>query len=536
MSSNNISEEPENNELLDSLNALVVIDKEMQEGLELLESMGPKDGIEEASRISELMSKLDMKLIKEEVIIERICEIFLRNADSLEEEAVLNDDSNLILIAHQYRELSEAIQRKLALLQEADEAGEEKSVKAVKNRRNFFSAMAMTLGATAVIGGSSRANAVESPVATLTIKGMYADMKTHYAIFIKELKGIVDLMNGLNTINQAFVNGISGLLQFEAEQDAKKIATHVTVGERISDSIKESLQVQNEIGSKAQAGTCSVDSLAAVEKTLKESVKKEVEFQEEEAINEGLTGEKGSGKKLAEKIIENIVVDGGGALSSTSVFDRPAASTQEAIEKQLLSVRNITIEPDNLIGGDLTKIAMTPAGRKYIAAKTKRIARRSVATNVVNKQAASNRTSAKSLEFLKKRFSEVGVLPAASGSSEAESLQSDGKMVAYAEALNKDLKKLVGDKGGVSLEDTIRFQVDAKNIASYFEFIRSTGFVSAPLLREMIDHSSLSLKLQHYAYEEQKKTNALLSILLLEKMDDPQSVENLNAMYKEVIN
>jgi hypothetical protein len=531
--------------LIELLKSLKLLDNELDKGLlEYANLNGSEE--DRAEELLALITSLDMKLIKEEVLLETICEVLHKKSVELEEKAVREDDPVSVLIAGQYRELANALIKKARIIQD-EENNNNSKIEKVSKRRNFFGAAALAVAGTVAIG-APKAHAASGDAAIIAelalIKGetagIWGDMKTNYQIFLKELKGITDLMGGLNSIHNAFINGISGLLKFEGEENAKKIATHVTVGQNIIDALNEQNKLKNKMGNGVPAGACSSDSAVTAADKLDEKANADKKAAVTAAIVGAVTG---SGDEEEEKAAKKTMLaltkeKGIEALNGDASATEPATTVEEKNNKALASY-HLTSEASSVLNQDLTKVFNSKEGIRYVAAAAKRVARRTLAIGVIEGQSARNMGDSDSYEFLKKRLDAVGVVTAeqkAAKSNEGEvKFQSDKKMVAYGKEVSQLLEKMGGANKEITAEQVLEFQVTAKNNPTYFEYVRGTGFGSPPLLRELIDHSSLSLKIQHNAYLEQKKQTSLLATLLLEMMDDPARIAIHNDTYTKAL-
>lgn len=447
--------------------------------------------------------------------------------DGIENNSVDDPDSVAVLIGYIN-----------AILNRSDQAQKEESnPEDVKANKRRFLAGAAAIATVGVLGATASApsHAIGGAAETSVLLKILAQAKTAYDIAVKELKAVMDMMNGLNAINNAITQGIDGLLNIQMEENTKAVTAHVTAVDSLKAQINDHARKKTELGSKSNSGACVDDSTAAVSRALEDQIKAGGEFEGGKATTEGVVSPKGDDSaEKSESILEDIRSNNVDALSGGTLVD--GSVSQDGVDKtnKEKAFERLTQQPVSLVRGRLNDVSKTAQGREIITAVVTHQTRRSHATAVLGRHKQSQQGEYLAYAEIRKNLDNTAsYLTTPPVAEDGESAAVDYRQVQYAQRLKTLIdQSSTADSAGrrlMSQSQLLEFIVRSKNDGQFHEYIRSTGAEPAPLLREIISQNSASLLLQHEMLKYLKELSQLNAIANLISLDSPEQINELNS-------
>lgn len=531
------------NEITDKL---LLIDSKVEGGLSGLGVEGDISNSEEGTFL--------IQLAKMEAMLSSACEQLLQRASELEQEGVDGDESERVMLALYYRGLVESVDGQVEKSPLTDD--NKSKVDAVSDRRKAITGSMLALGLVAGIGGGSlysqRANAFGGEAAVVaSIKAQTAKQVTNakvaYAKVIETIHNIQKLFDAVNVVNNAIIGGFDSLLSFTNENEMKKIVADMTAADQQRAQDQQNQRIHAEQGSKQPSGACVSDSSSMVMKKTDETVRDAVG-----AVTDSLTktrlgldhvDENGNKVKvrqvtsldLASDVLNEIEDSNAGSFNLGKMINNSSGMTDKEAKENQSAFLRATAEPTDIVYGNLSAAASTESGRKYIVEVATRSTRRSVAEGVLAKFAQEATQDPNSYSYLYQNINNlITDTPPNAFDGEGNPIESfvDNRMVAHAQSLIDELDSIKEESGGAGLSkiQALDFMVKTKNTSSFHEFVRSSGFHPTPLIREVVEQNSISLKLGFESVMLLREISALLATLFLETQDSPDRVNKLNSL------
>lgn len=527
---------------------LILIDEKVEGGLEGL-------GFDSEISASDEGTFL-IQLAKMEAMLTSACELLIQRADELEQEGVDDDESERVMLALYYRGLVESIKDQLSSAESESESKKKQEV--VSDRRKAITGSVLALGAVAGLGGGALYSSPSQALGGAGDAGIIASIKEQtavhvtnakkrYADVIKTIQNIQKLFDAVNVVNNAIIGGFDSLLSFTNENEMKKIVADMTAADQQRAQDQQNERIHAEQGSKQPSGACVSDSSSMVMKKTDETVKDAVG-----TVTDSLTktrlgldhvDENGNTVKvrqitsldLADDVLKEMEDSNAGSFNFGKMINNSSGTSEKEARENQSAFLRATAEPTDVVYGNLSAAASTEAGRKYIVEVATRSTRRSVAEGVLAKFAQEATQDPNSYKYLYDNLDNlITDTPPNDFDEDGNAIESfvDNRMVAHAESLIDELESLKEESGGAGLSkiQALDFLVRTKNTSSFSEFVRSSGFHPTPLIREVVEQNSISLKLNLEGVMLLREISALLANLFLETQDSPERIDKLNSL------
>jgi hypothetical protein len=526
-------------ELADILHCITELDSAIEGGIESILSAEEED-------VLSSISSMNMKLMKNRGFLVRIQEKLFSLSEENAIEGHDSDNPRLTSKSMYYKRLAEVVGEVLKEDEENSYKDAEKgldkveaSSKLATRRRLMGSLGALSVGAI-VVGGMAAPNKAEalgdSAALIPFLKKLVADSQVDtYSNFFKQIQNLQKLFGGLQALHGAFINGIDGLLMGNSQDSSKEMVTNVTAQEKIADTVRESTQVNIEINSVVGSGTCIQDSVETVDKALNENEAKAPVLAGQSSVDKYILGKpKSTAQERGEEIAKDVKRKNGSSFNGATIANTPISNTEKA-KSDSMKVYSRTIEKHpKLIITELDRLSSQKGGMEYASAISTYLVRRGVAEGAHARLRQGNIKEPEVYNHMVDKLD--AIISGTPTNSNDEAAVVNSRLIAMANEMKNTLAD-IGSKGegapGISLMESLSFQVQAKNNATFYEYIRSTGPGIAPLLREMVDMQGTALKFLNYSLQSDREVVALLSNILLELQDSPQRIQSVNSLSRK---
>jgi hypothetical protein len=517
---------------LSVLEAVQLLNVEIDGGLAAYADAAKHKDLDAITIAAEEARLTQQKLLEMKNIIFSAC-------DEFEKKSFDTKDAKNVLIAQHCRNTLLAYVDKLELPC-PDKGATAESIKESSNsRRKLLSMLGLGLGGVAIAGGMAmpqKAMALGDSAATVPyLSKMLLEAKKMYDIAVEELNRIKDLNQGMQAVNNAFVRGIDGLLVHEQEESTKQIVAQATAADRQVNTMVELEKTKMIMGSNPGTTPCSADAAGVVTNELsrrkKQATAQITEKNVAAALDDSARNDSVDEGRDIHKDLNSGDLSGmnGSQLSQTSFNgqNREVVISRDKLKRRMLA------EPSVIPKGRIEQSSKTSKGLKNISDAAIRYVRRSTADGTIQELDQSLRGSGDAFKKMETQISSVSSTDV-SDIPDGQAAVLDSRLIAYGSDLTDLLRTVTEGTETLSLLETLEFQVKSKDLPSFHEFVRSTGNEPAPLLRELINMESLSLKIEYERLIQARNQSALLSNILLEMQDSPDRIKSILHARKKI--
>lgn len=523
--------------------AFAELDSEVEGGIKSLAKTS-----EELADIQEL-NNLNLKMSKHRQLVTRMAEKLKEFSVTLGKEGTDENDARKISLSMYYQQLSLALT--IAVDKEKEEALNEdlsstsgKKINSKLSLRRKLLGGGFGLGAAALLlGGAALSNKSEAfaggdaalmlPALTTIAANTGAEA---YGNFVQTVQNIQQVFNGLQALNDTFINGIDGLLVGGAQDSSKEVVTNVTASEKIADTVRENKQVDIEANSIVGSGTCIQDAAEAADEALTETEYAASKAAVDDVISKDfLSGRQDHVENDGDSIVRDAIDSNKSSLNSGGIARNSVASSEEDIRNSRKVYDRMIAKNSKLVLKSLDKLGTTPQGKQYASDMAAYLLRRGVAEGAL---ARLRQGSIKEPTIYQHHRQKLEAILSSVQNTPSDSENTrivNTRTIAMAQEMLSRLEQKAtahGGTPGISLIESLELQVEAKNNKTTYEYIRSVGPSTGALLRELIDIGGTQLKFEKHAFLAQRETNTLLSAILLEMLDSPTRIIGLNETAK----
>lgn len=362
--------------------------------------------------------------------------------------------------------------------------------------------------------------------------------------WIQVFQGAIATLNGgLEYLIKQSDNNMTALLDLETENYNKVQVAQGTIAEKAMTQMEEQRKAWSMLGNTTGSSVCVGDAAYGGILSLRDDDYEWVDNYNDMVVDNNVSNN-----------ARNRASDNGRILAGISeIIDNPDASdSQKELAKQAVSISTkgkrvlpgseaeisaktaLTLysgSPAALPKGAHKQLAASEFGSEVLGAIAARLIRRDTAIRSASSEVAR---SVASKELYDAIYSNAESLTISPSSDTEESVQENKRNVMMGRMIVTYLKTNFSEEA-ISSNDALQMLTDIRLTPQYSEFIRSSGPVATPLVRDVIHNQIIALQQRSRLIELQEKTLSVLSSLLLEVQDDPARVQALAEQRKNAL-
>jgi hypothetical protein len=382
-----------------------------------------------------------------------------------------------------------------------------------------------------------------SPQAELWYESALGYVQTFYQ-WIEVINGAMKTINGgIQYMIKQADNNATAMLDLQAENYNKSQVARGTIAEKTLTYMESQRKAWNRLGNTSGGSVCIGDSayggymgLRILDAEWADEVG--MDAQKRELLNGSKSQTSSNGKKVAQ--LSGILDSSNSTVDEKNLAKRSLTvipdgktivkgSKEEASAKTAIEL--FTGTPPTLGKGSFKALAKSEMGKEYLGGSVTRHVRRDTAVKSVVAETARNVGDSDTYDMVLSNAEAMLEPPEKTGD---EPSQYNERNAMLARSVVNYMKGNFPD-GVMSSNDTLKFMTDLRMSSEYSEFIRSSGPVPTPLIRDVIHNQIVGMAQRARQIEIQERSLSILSSILLEIQDDPERVRELASQRRRAL-